>query len=437
MADVRPFHGLRFDPAVVGDVGNVICPPYDIIDPDMQRALHDKSQYNIVRVEYGLTQAGDTPENNKYTRGAAALNEWLEQGAVHPDPLPSMYLHHYQFTYQGRTLTRRSLYAAVRIEEWEKGMVRPHEGTAAVFKADRLNLTRAAHANVSPILAMYRDPRGTAASVMNDVEFGEPLLKITAVEGESHTLWVISDKRRLDRLWRVFARQDIYIADGHHRYESALAYRNERREAFPTAGSSAAFNCVMMSLIELSDPGIVVLPTHRMVRGLDAGAVRGLKDRLATYFDLESVSVGALSPDFLTRASGPKTKGRLTLSAIGVEKDSVLELTLRDARAVKGLMPADRSEAYCKLDVSVLHHVILERLLGVREGGNIAYTRSELEAWQRVVRGEFQLAFLLNPVNTYAIKAVADAADKMPHKSTYFFPKEPAGLVLNSLDGEI
>lgn len=437
MAEVRPFRGLRFDPAIIGDVGNAICPPYDIIDTEMQRALYEKSPFNLVRVEHGLVQPGDGPEDNKYTRGAADFGKWARDGAVRPDSLPSMYIHHYRFIYQGRSMTRRSLYAVVRLEEWEKGIIRPHEGTAAVFKADRINVMRATHANVSPVLAMYRDPRGTAASVMSEVEPEEPLYSIAPLAGESHVIWGITASRHLARLRRMLARQSIYIADGHHRYETSLAYRDERQRASPAVGGRAAFNFVMMALIELSDPGIVVLPTHRMVRGLDANALRGLKERLGLYFDLKTVPVESLSSDFLTRSQGLREKVRLTLSAIGVEKDSVLELTLRDPVSIERLMPAGRSEAYRKLDVSVLHHVILEHLLGVREGDNVAYTRSELEAWQRVVRGEFQLAFLLNPVDTYAIKAVADAVDKMPHKSTYFFPKEPAGLVLNSLDGRI
>ncbi|MDP3984758.1 MAG: DUF1015 domain-containing protein, partial [Acidimicrobiia bacterium] len=423
MADVRPFRGLRFDPAVIGDLGSVICPPYDVIDPDLQRALHRRSPYNLVRVEYGLTQPEDTPQRNKYTRSAEAFEKWLKRGVIRPDSLPAMYLHHHCFAYRGEARKRRGLFAAVRLEEWDKGIIRPHEDTAAVFKADRLKVMRATRANVSPVLAMYRDPEGKIAEVMALVEADKPLVRVASVDGESHTLWAITSHARVEAIRCYLAGQNIYIADGHHRYETGLVYRDERRALSPTAGDNAAFDFIMMALIELSDPGVVVLPTHRMVRGLGASAPRGLKERLGTHFDLEVIPMEPASSEFLSRIPGPLTKGQVTLGVVGLEKDSVVVLRLRDSRTIEGLMPADRSGAYRKLDVSVLHHVVLEHLLGVSGGENIFYIRSELEAWQRVARGEFQLAFLLNPVDTYAIKAVADAADKMPHKSTYFYPK--------------
>ncbi|HLC22842.1 MAG TPA: DUF1015 domain-containing protein [Dehalococcoidia bacterium] len=438
MADVRPFHGLRFDETIVDDIGNVICPPYDVINPEMQQALYHMSPHNIVRVEFGLAQAEDTPAHHKYIRAAATLDEWLEQGVLRPDSAPSMYLHHHCFSYQGERRTRRSLFAAVRLEEWQKGIVRPHEGTAAIFKADRLNLVRATHTNVSPVLAMYRDPRGTAESVMAEVECGQPLFRVASADEEIHTLWAISDKKLLRRIAGVLARQSIYIADGHHRYETGLAYRNERKAAFPTSGGNAAFNFIMMALVEFSDPGLVVLPTHRMVRGLRADALSGLRDSLSAYFDSDVTPLNfPLSANALSQMLKPMNGGQIVLGVLGLERDSLVVLRLRDARAVAYLMPADRSEAYCRLDVSVLHHVILQHLLGVGEGKDISYTRSELEAWRRVTAGEFQLAFLLKPVDTYAIKAIADSADKMPQKSTYFYPKVPTGLVLNPLDGEV
>jgi len=270
------------------------------------------------------------------------------------------------------------------------------------------------------------------------VECGQPLFRVASADSESHTLWAISDKKLLRRIASVLARQNIYIADGHHRYETGLAYRNERRAAFPTSGSNAAFNFIMMALVEFSDPGLVVLPTHRMVRGLRADALSGLRDSLSAYFDSDVTPLNfPLSANALSQMLKPMNGGQIVLGVLGLERDSLVVLRLRDARAVAYLMPADRSEAYCRLDVSVLHHVILQHLLGVGEGKDISYTRSELEAWRRVTAGEFQLAFLLKPVDTYAIKAIADSADKMPQKSTYFYPKVPTGLVLNPLDGEV
>ncbi|MBI2958666.1 MAG: DUF1015 domain-containing protein [Chloroflexi bacterium] len=436
MAEVRPFRGIRFVPAVAGDIGGVICPPYDVIDPDMQRTLHARSPYNIVRVEYGLTRPGDSEADNRYTRAAACLGQWAAEGALRRDRLPAFYLHHHHFTYQDRPRTRRSVFAAVRIEEFDKGIVRPHEGTAAVFKADRLKLIRATHANTSPVLAMYCDPGGAVAAVMEEMESAPPLFNLASAEGESHTLWAMQDEGQQRRLSAVFDRQGIYIADGHHRYETGLAYRNERRAASPAAGDSAAFNFIMMSLVELSAPGVIVLPTHRLVRGLDDGSLASLRDRLARYFEVEPHRLDSPRANMLATALRAEDRRHVTLGVLGAGA-GMLVLRLRDHRAVANLMPAERSEAYRKLDVSVLHHVILQHILGLSEGQNISYTRSDIEAWQRVAAGEFQLAFLLNPVDAHAIKAVAGAADKMPQKSTYFYPKAPTGLVLNCLDDEI
>ncbi len=436
MAEIHPFHGLRFDPTVTGNMGQVICPPYDVIDAGMQVALHDRSPYNIVRLEYSLAHPSDGPSHNKYTRAGETLNEWTENGVLKRDPRHGFYLHQHDFTYLGKSCMRLGLFAAVRLEEWEKGVVRRHEGTAAVFKMDRLNLLRATRTNISPVLAMYQDDRGKIASVLEKTKSGSPLWH-TSTEGESHTLWSITRDDQVAVIRDVMSKQSIYIADGHHRYETGLNYRDERRAAFPTAGSNAAFNFIMMSLIELSDPCVIVLPTHRMVRGLSASVLSGLKEKLKEYFELNAVQGGSLSGDAFSGILDSRERGRMALGMVGPEKDTPFILIPRERQSLRELMPAGRSEAYSRLDVSVLHHVVLEHLLGLEEGQNISYTRSELEACQRVASGEYQVAFLLGPVDTHAIKAVADAGDKMPQKSTYFYPKAPTGIVLNQLDGEI
>ncbi|MEW6033549.1 MAG: DUF1015 domain-containing protein [Chloroflexota bacterium] len=437
MADVRPFRGLRYNQELVGDPGTVTCPPYDVITPEMQHALYHKSRYNVVRLEYGLAEPGDSFWNNRYSRAAETFKEWLERGVLHADASPAMYLHHHYFSYQGEVRTRRGLMAAVRLEDWDKGVVRPHEGTAAVFKADRLNLVRACQANISPTLTLYQDADGNVASVIKATERREPLFRVVA-DDESHTLWSITDRQLLDRVTSALGPQPLYVADGHHRYETALAYRKERLDALPLAGSNAAFNFVMMTLVEFSDSGLVVLPYHRLVRDVSEARVQELRARLGTCFEVDAAPMSCpLSAAMLHRILKPLKGERVVIGLLGLERESLLILRLHDFARVEGALPHDRSQAYRTLDVSVLHHVILSELLGLDEGENIAYSRSELEAWQRVSAGEYRLGFLLNPVDAYAVKAVADAADKMPQKSTYFYPKLPTGLVLNQLDGEV
>lgn len=437
MAEVRAFRALRYDSSIAGSLTDLICPPYDVIDPAMQVELHRKNRNNVVRVEYGLNEPGDTADRNKYTRAASALEQWEKEGVMRRDNQPSMYLHDHTFEIHGQRHTRRNLFAAVRLEEWEKGIVLRHEGTAAIFKADRLNLMRETHTNVSPVLAMYEDPAGVIASVLSEVKNAKPLHDF-AYAGERHVLWQIEKENDLKKISEALSGRSLYIADGHHRYETGLAYRNERRAASTRPGSDAAFNFIMMSLINLSDSGVVVLPTHRMVRGISADALNSrFLEKVSQHFAVRSVPVQGSVTAALGGFANDSTGRQVEIGVAGLEKDRLVILELRDPSQVAYLMPADRSDAYRKLDVSVLHHVILEHLLGLSEGENVLYTRSEDEAWRRVSSGEFQLGFLLGPVDTRAIMAVADSADKMPQKSTYFYPKAPTGLVLNSLDGAV
>ncbi|MBI2854486.1 MAG: DUF1015 domain-containing protein [Chloroflexi bacterium] len=438
MADIRPFRGLRYDPAMVPDLGTAICPPYDVISPEMQQALHYKGPYNIVRVEYGLSGPEDSFWNNKYTRASKTFQEWMERHVLVRDKAPAVYLHHHYFNYYGEVVTRRGLIAAVRLEDWDKGVIRPHEGTAAVFKVDRLNLMRAVNANISPVFALYQDRGGAISSLMAQTECRPPLARVAVADDESHNLWAITEPQALETISSQLAPEHLYVADGHHRYETALAYRQERLQSEPDAPENAAFKFLMMTLVEFSDPGLIVQPFHRLIKTVPESFLRELKSKLDRYFEIDAAPLGCpLSSAMLHRILKPIKGERVLIGLLGLEQDTLLILRLRSIDVLASLLPVDRSEAYCSLDVSILHHVILSRLLGISEGENITYTKSELETWQRVSAQEYRLGFLLNPVDVYAVKAIADAGDKMPQKSTYFYPKLPTGLVINSLYGTL
>ena len=431
MADIRPFNGIRFNQDLVKDVGAVLCPPY------MQHALYHKSPYNMVRLEHGLAQPGDSLLRDKYAYAADTFREWLGSGILKPDPSPAMYLHHHYFHDEGKVKTRRGIMAGVRLEEWEQAVVRPHEGTAAVFKIDRLNLLRSCHASFSPILSLYEDPEGNIAPILATVERNQPLLRVAGPDGEGHTLWIITDEESLQQLTEALAHHPLYIADGHHRYETALAYKKERHATSTQSDEEAVFDFVMMTLVEFSDPGLVVLPFHRLIRGVAEPAVQNLKERLLDYFDIEALPLTSpLSATILQAALRPAGEERVVIGALGLDENSLLILRLRHPDAAANIMPGDRSAAYRSLGVSILHHVIIEKLLEAGEKEGMAYTHSELEAWQRVTAGEYRLAFLLNPVDARGIKAIADASDKMPQKSTHFYPKAPAGLAVSFLNGD-
>ena len=434
MAEIHPFRGVRYNQGLVKDLAEVICPPYDIITPQLQQELYHRSAYNFVQLEFGRELPQDTPADNRYTRSAAVMKQWLEQGILAADEKPAIYLHDHYFHYGGREYKRRGIIAAVRLEEWDKMVVRPHEGTLAEHKSDRLSLLWALQANTSPILALFDDSGRQVSSLLAEPEQSQPIISFAG--GERHKVWAITGPKVIERLSASLVHQPLYIADGHHRYESALTYQRERRACSSLSGDEA-FNFVMMTLVAFSDPGLLILPPHRLVRGLSRATLSQLAAGLKSFFEVEELPPNAPGvwqqvDDLLV---GEETS-EVRLVVFGATEGSLLILRLRDPAAASELMPCFHSELYKKLNVSVLDHVILEKLLGLEGGGEEAsldYTYSREDAVNRVLEQEYQLAFLLSPVKPGAVKAIADAGDRMPRKSTYFYPKAPAGLVLHRL----
>jgi uncharacterized protein (DUF1015 family) len=432
LADIRPFHGVRYNPSLVKDLAKVICPPYDIIPPQLQQELYQRSDYNFIRIEVGRELPQDSNNDNRYTRAAATLKKWLEQGILKVDDRPSLYIDDHHFTHQGKAYRRRSINCLVKLEEWDKMIVRPHEGTLARPKSDRLNMLWALQANTSPIMALYEDRDGQVSSFLNKSARGRPALDIEVGDRESHQLRAVTDAAVNAKISDYLAGQPLYIADGHHRYESALNYRRERRSSSPSPAAEEPYDFVLMSLVDIADPGLVILPAHRLVRGMPASAIEGLKAGLHTCFEVAEVALD--KTDTLSQINKLLSEERdeVKLLLYGLKKEGFLRLTLQDFDTVRPMMPYFHSELYQKLDVSIVDHVILEELLGLTHemaGVFLEYANDAIEAIRRVREQEYQLAFIVNPVKPGTIKAIADAGDRMPRKSTYFFPKVPAGLV--------
>jgi uncharacterized protein (DUF1015 family) len=432
LADIRPFHGVHYNTSRVKDLAPVICPPYDIISTQMQQELYQRSDYNFVRIEFGRELPEDKNTDNRYTRAAATLKNWLEQGILKVDDRPSLYINDHHFTYQGNAYCRRSLNCLVKLEEWAKMIVRPHEGTLSKPKGDRLNLLWALQADTSPVMALYEDREQRVSSLLNNYARGRHALSIKGGEGESHQVWAITDTAAKAKISDYLVGQPLYIADGHHRYESALNYRRERRSSFPSTEAEEPFDFVLMSLVDMADPGLIILPAHRLVRGMPPSAIDGLKARLETCFSVAEITLDMT--DIISQIDKllSADKGEVKLLVYGLKKGRLFLLTLRDYDIVRPMIPYFHSELYQKLDVSIVDHVILEELLGLTHemtGVFVDYSNDAHEAIRRVMEQEYQLAFIVNPVKPDAIKAIADAGDRMPRKSTYFFPKVPAGMV--------
>jgi len=431
MAEIRPFRGVRYNQALIKDLSKVVCPPYDIITPQMQHDLYHRSEYNFVRLEFSRELPQDTATDNKHTRSGAALQQWLQQGILKSDTAPAIYLHRHHFSYQGKGYKRRGIIAAVRLEEWDKMVVRPHEGTLAEPKSDRISLLWALQANTSPVLALFEDRGQQVAPVLDSAEKSKPIISLSGVDGESHHVWAITGSEAVNQICRSLAEQPLYIADGHHRYESALNYRRERQSGQAAVSADEAFNFVMMTLVDFADPGLLILPPHRLLRGVPRAGLNKLEAELESFFAIEKLPLDAPGvwqqvDDLLAEPD------EVRLVLFGLSARHLFVLRLSDFEAVSRMMPCFHSEHYKRLGVSIIDHVILEKLLGLSgaEEAVLAYSYDRLDAVNRVLDQEYQLAFLLSPVKADTIKAIADVGDRMPRKSTYFYPKAPAGLVL-------
>nr|HET6904744.1 DUF1015 domain-containing protein [Ktedonobacteraceae bacterium] len=434
MADVRALRGIRYNDEVVSDLAEVVTPPYDVISKEAQAKYYARNPYNVIRLELGEEQVGDNTLNNRYTRAAAALAEWRLQGVLRQDALPGYYLYQQVFSQNGQQYTRTSLLARVRLEPWSSKVVLPHEHTMSKPKDDRLKLLRACATNLSPIMSLYDDPQGRIRRLLGAYA-DKAEVQITDEVGEGHRLQHITDPAQIDLIQNFFAERQLYIADGHHRYETALNYREEIREQRRQLHVDDAVQFVLMALVDVDDPGLLVLPTHRLLSGLPTTALRALStEQLARYFTVSELGSGTTSDALLAQmAQAGTTEAALVLST--GEQNWLLRLNEQGRRR---MAESGHSAAWNELDVAVAHTLILEALLGIQTedvtaGSYLRYTRDAQQAVQAVQTGEAQAALLLNATRVRQIRDVSQADDRMPQKSTYFYPKLITGLVMNPL----
>ena len=434
MAEIRPFRSLHYADA---DLSALLCPPFDVISPEEQRRLYERSPFNAVRLEYGETLPDDTPSSNRYTRAAATLRDWLQSGVLVREDAPALYVDDQQFTHEGRPLTRRSLFARVRLHDWDEGPVRPHERTLDRPKEDRIQLLRACRLNVSPILSLYRDDDGSMRDAVEPARRAARLLATADTNGERHSLYRVDDSAALALIARLVADKTFYVIDGHHRYETALAYRNERRSQTRAWTGDEPENFVLMALIAREDPGVVVLPTHRLLK--DVAIPDDFVALLERDFAIEDIGASVRAGGWQAMRSSLSKAAKGTVAFGLVTTSQRLILRVRDAGDVAHRMPAGYPASWRSLDAAVLEAVVLRGILGIDQqsgatGGALTFTHDGDEALQLVDSGECDVAFLLSPAPVEQVLSMADAGERMPQKSTYFYPKLPAGLVMSLLD---
>jgi len=440
MSQILPFHGTLYDTTVVGDIKQVVAPPYDIIDAAGQQVLYDRNPYNIIRLEFGRDQQSDNPSDNRYTRAANALRDWLTSGALKRDQKPTIYYHTVEYrppSSEPNASTRllRGFLAVVKLEALDSGHIYPHENTRAAAKTDRLNLIQACGANFSPIWSLYSDPQGAVIELLEADVKGKPAhYDFEDDDGFRERLWAVTDQAVLNHITDAMRSKPLFIADGHHRYETALNYQKFRGQA---GGSSdlQPYDGVLMLLAPLEDPGLTVLPTHRVLT-TPVPPYDRIQHLLGEAFDLEEFPYTATTREAVRAQfiSALRTKGRtVPVFGLALNGDSrYVTLTLKPAHR-----PSGQSSPRAKLDVSLLQQLIVAKLCpSQQEQEAIVYTKDDYEALDWAAQGTGSAALLLNATKVSEIQAVATAGERMPHKSTYFYPKPLTGLVINVMDNQ-
>jgi uncharacterized protein (DUF1015 family) len=429
VADIAPFRGVRYNPARFTTLDVAVAQPYDKITDEMRERYYTLSEYNIARIIKGRPEPAQ-PDNNVYTRARDYYRAWLAAGVLIRDQQACLYAYNQTFTAPGGTThSRRGCIAALRLTDFDEGVVLPHERTLSGPKVDRLNLTRACGAHFGQIFILYPDPDGMVASAIASNTTGQPTTQVRDEYGFEHALWAISDPGAIAAVQKGMADKRILIADGHHRYETGLNYRNEMRQAHPGDGPNAAYNYTMVTLVSMNDPGLLILPTHRLMHSLASTAAAELLRRASEYFAI---------------SSAPHLDGMLTqMAKVGQSRPAFgfydgrqfRVLALNDPRVMDRIAEPGRAPEWKTLDVTVLHSLLIEHILGLSRDSvarqeNIRYVREPSECIEAIGAGAAQFAFFLNPTRIEQVRAIAEKSERMPQKSTDFFPKLLTGLVI-------
>jgi uncharacterized protein (DUF1015 family) len=421
MAEIQPFRGVLYNAQRVKP-SEVLTQPYDKITPDMRERYLKFSPYNLVRIELGKEEPGDTETNNKYTRAGDLLQAWLRDGILRRSAMPAFYYLEQAFSApdgSGNRI-RKALIARVRLNRWDEGHILPHEHTLSKPKADRMSLLRACGAQQGQIFMLYPKP----ARPLPDLHAGTPVLEAMDDYRVSNRLWEVSDPEVIRAVQAALGELKFYIADGHHRYETALAFRDECRAAADKPDPNAPHEFVMATLVDMSDPGLIILPTHRTVSNLTGFDRRQFREKLAKTFSVETQP--KMDKLLMTLRSSQHAIGMFDGDGFALLRPKKVE-TLRP-------LFENKPPLWHTLDVAMLHVAILEALLGIdearlREEANVTYWREPEKAQAEVLSGRAQLAFFLNPTRVADVKAIADARSRMPQKSTDFYPKLLSGMV--------
>ncbi|MBU1055360.1 MAG: DUF1015 domain-containing protein [Proteobacteria bacterium] len=440
MANVIPFSGILYNPEKIGDLADVTTPPYDVISKEEQINFHNKHPQNIIRLILGTETKEDNEENSRYTRAAAFFNNWLLEETLITDKSPAYYLTAVDFMVEGKMFRRFGLTALVGLEPFEKGIILPHEKTYSKTKSERLKLMKACHANFSPIFSLYSGKIDALNIIEKKASESSADFDFTDGKGHRQRLWKITDANIQESITSAFNDKILYIADGHHRYETALNYKEWVSKNNPEFSPTHPANFIMMFICSMEDPGMIILPAHRLLSGVDAKTLSGFVQKASEYFDITTIAtdtndIEKAKDQFISslRSEEPKNK-------IGVLLKSSNDFYILSTKTgiMKKLFGDELSESLMDLDVTVLTRLILTEVLGFDQTGLdnenlISYSSSDKEAMEKTISGKYDIAFILNPTKIEQVQRIAGEGLIMPRKSTYFYPKVITGQVLNKL----
>ncbi len=427
MPKIRAFPGIRYNSERV-ELPGVVCPPYDVISPQQVDELYARSPYNAVRLVLGRQYPRDTKDNNRYTRARDLFRQWLGEGVLVQDGKPSLYYHEHTFTLGEKTFARKGFIASVRLDEDGKKTISPHEHTVKTPKLDRLRLMSEVRMNFSSVLGLYSDPKKTMETQVRP-KLAQPDMEFSHKD-ETHRLWVINDAALVDKIARMIQNRKVIIGDGQHRYETAKIYRDRMRSATGKTDGNQNFDYIQMYFVNIEE-GLKILPMHRVI--LDSMGI-GLVDLEYRIKDLYNLIPYDNRKGFLA-ALAKAGKGSLGLYVRGIPRFYLLQLTT-DAEIEKAIPPTV-PPLLRHNDVTILHECIIEPVLGISaniENRRIMYTYRSDEALDMVAKGQADITFLLNAPSMDEIQAIAEAGLRLPHNSTYFYPKVPTGLVFHSIE---
>lgn len=437
MPQIEAFRGLRYDLGHVGSLSDVIAPPYDVIDAELQNELYQRHPANVIRLILNRDEAGDDQHHDRYTRAARFLKDWQAEGVLQADPDPAVYVYHQVFTYGGQEFTRRGFMARMKLERFGEGTIYPHEETHAAAKADRLKLTIACRANLSQIFGIYPDEKNEAQSLLEPVVAGVAPLEATDHLGIVHRLWPVTDVHVISQLAAVMGPKPMFVADGHHRYETACNYRDQLAAENDLPPQHPA-NYVMTMCVGMNDPGMIVLPTHRLFRGLPAMTAPELVASLGDAFETRDGGAGpARAPALWEQIELEDEQGQLAFFTTKDQRWTSARLSEQGRRHMSEIA-SDHSDQWQGLGVSILHRLAIETLLGGRNLPKPKYVHLVDEVIEALEAGDedgkpFPLAALVMPATLDHIRQISEHGERMPAKSTYFFPKLLSGLVINPL----